>query len=386
MGLLDDRGREIPLSLGDHGVVEINRAEQTFVFEQVPCQPLPSLFRHFSAPVTWDYPYSNADLLFLMTCDTDGFNRWDACQKLAEPMLLGMIAAKRTNLDSTLIEAFRALLAGNETDKALVARMLALPTEAYLSQRVDVIDPESIYKTVKKAQAFVAARLEKQLLAKYSANRPGKPYDLSIESRARRSLRNVCLEYLCALGKKAYTTLARSQYDSADNMTERLAAFRILAHSSDDFARKAAIADFYDAYKGNQLVVDMWFSIQAASPLDGTLKVVKRLLSHDAFDAKSPNDIRAVVATFAANARHFHRLDGSGYAFVADYIIDLQQANAQIAARLVSPFTQWQKYDARRRQLMKKQLNRILAVKDLSTNVYEQVSRCLGEAGSTDQK
>jgi len=379
MGLLDDKGRDIPLSMGDHNVVEITRAEQTFVFEQIPCQPVPSLFRHFSAPVTWDYPYTSKELLFLMKYDRDGFNRWDACQKLAEPMLLEMIAEKHTDPDNDLIEAFRGLLTGNEPDNALVTRMLTLPSEAYLTQRVTVIDPDAIHDTVKKAQQFVAARLENELLAAYTTNNPGKPYDLSIESRARRSLRNVCLEYLCALEKKEYITLARSQYDSADNMTEKLAAFRALAHSKRRIARERAITDFYTANKENQLVVNMWFGIQAASPLAGTLDVVKSLLSHEAFDAKSPNDIRAVVATFASNAIHFHNQNGLGYAFVAGYIIKLNQANAQIAARLVTPFIQWRKYDAFRQQLMKKQLERIMAVKNLSTNVHEQVSRCLGE-------
>ncbi len=379
MGLLDDRGRDIPLSLGHHNVVEITKAEETFVFEQVPCQPVPSLFRHFSAPVTWNYPYTSGDLLFLMQFDKDGFNRWDACQKLAEPMLLEMIDGRRTDLDNALIEAFRGLLTGNEQDSALVARMLTLPTEAYLTQRVDVIDPDAIHETVKRAKNFVAKRLENELHNAYTANSTGKPYDLSIESRARRSLRNVCLEYLGALEKREYITLARSQYDSADNMTEKLAAFRVLAHSRHETARQAAIADFYAAFRKNQLVVDMWFAIQAGSPLAGTLDVVKGLLSHEAFDEKSPNDIRAVVAAFAANALHFHNPDGLGYAFAADYIIKLHQVNAQMAARLVSPFAQWQKYDTRRRKLMKNQLERIMAVKNLSTNVHEQVSRCLGE-------
>ena len=377
MGLLDDTGRDIPLSLGRHNVVEITRAEETFVFEQVPCEPVPSLFRHFSAPVTWDYPYTNEDLLFLMQHDNDGFNRWDACQKLAEPMLLEIIAGSRMSLENDLIDAYRGLLTGNETDRAMVARMMTLPTEAYLSQQVDMIDPDAIHEAAKKARCFLAQRLETELLTAYTANSSDKPYDLSIQSKARRSLRNVCLEYLCALEKNEYITLARSQYDGADNMTEKLTAFRVLAHSRQDTARRAAIADFYAAYRENQLVVDMWFGIQAASPLAGTLDVVKDLLSHDAFDPKSPNDIRAVVATFAANARHFHNTDGRGYAFVADYIIRLHQANAQMAARLVTPFAQWQKYDAQRQQLMKSQLERIIAVKGLSTNVHEQVSRCL---------
>jgi aminopeptidase N len=377
MGLLDQTGNDIPLSIGDHGVVEIAKTDQKFVFQNVPERPVPSLFRHFSAPVTYSYPYKTEELLFLMKQDSDGFNRWDACHKLAESMLLKMISGEQENPDKTLIEAFRTLFKDSSLDKAMVAEMLTLPSEAYLSQRVDEIDPDAIHQSVRKARRSVAGQLADEFLSAYRENSIQRHYDLRVESKARRALQNVCLRYLCDLEEEEPLLLARSQYYNADNMTEKLASFVALAHCRHETAGKEVIADFYEAYKDNQLLVDIWFSVQAASPLDGTLSAVQDLLLHEAFDEKSPNDIRAVVGAFAANSVHFHSIDGRGYSFVADYIIKLNRANAQIAARLVAPFAQWRKYDSHRRKLMKQQLERISALKDLSVNVYEQVSRCL---------
>jgi aminopeptidase N len=312
-----------------------------------------------------------------MKHDKDGFNRWDACQKLAESMLLKMISGKRENLDSALIEAFRTVINDRSLDQAMVAEMLTLPSEGYLSQRVVEIDPDTIHQNVRKARRIVAEQLRDDFFSTYHENGTEAPYDLSVESKARRALKNVCLRYLCDLEKEEMISLARNQYYNADNMTEKLAAFTALAHSRHETVGKEVIADFYEIYKDNRLVVDIWFSVQASSPLEGTLDAVQELLSHEAFDEKSPNDIRAVVGAFAANSVHFHRIDGRGYSFVADYIITLDRANPQIAARLVAPFAQWRKYDSHRRKLMKSQLERIYALKDISVNVYEQVSRCL---------
>jgi aminopeptidase N len=312
-----------------------------------------------------------------MKHDQDGFNRWDACHRLAESMLLKMISGEKNNPDESLIEAFRTLFNNSSLDKAMVAEMLTLPSEGYLSQRVDEIDPDVIHQSVRKARRTIAGQLADEFLFAYRENSIQAPYDLRIESKARRAFQNICLSYLCDLEEEKIIELARSQYYNADNMTEKLAAFIALAHSRHATAGKEVIADFYNAYKDNQLIVDIWFNVQASSPLKGTLGVVRDLLLHEAFDEKSPNDIRAVVGAFAANAVHFHNIDGHGYSFVADYIIKLNNVNPQIAARMVAPFAQWRKYNSRRRKLMRQQLERILSLKDLSVNVHEQVSRCL---------
>ncbi|RJP82764.1 MAG: aminopeptidase N [Desulfobacteraceae bacterium] len=377
IGLLDQNGLDIPLRITQKGVVNITESKQTFTFNNVPHKPIPSLFRHFSAPVTYFYPYTREELLFLMKNDSDGFNRWDACRKLAETMLLEMISDDRNQASGSFIEAYRTLLTDNTLDKAMVAEMLRLPGEAYLSQRVDEIDPDAIHQSREKARQAIAESLQSELVETYKANENIGPYDLAVEHKARRALRNICLSYLCALELPEYLKLAKTQYYSAGNMTDKQAAFTLLAHSKTQIIRKKIITDFYETYNNDKLIINTWFQTQAISPLPGTLDVVKNLLVHPAFDPKSPNDIRSIVGAFASNAKYFHSTDGLGYVFLSDYIIRLNSTNPQIAARLVIPFAQWKKYNAHRQQLMKKELERIVNLKGLSTNIFEQVSRCL---------
>jgi aminopeptidase N len=377
MGLLDPKGLDIPLNNTTEGVVNITKAEETFTFDHVLQKPVPSFFRHFSAPVTYSYPYTQEELLFLMKNDHDGFNRWDACQKLAEIMLLKMISSDQKNADISFIDAFQMLLIKKNMDKAMVAEMLILPSEIYLSQKVDVIDPDAIHECRKNARRSIAEHLEKEFLATYKSNENNKPYDLSISSKAVRALRNICLSYLCALEQSEYIELAKSQYYSANNMTDKQAAFMNLAHCETDTIREEIISDFYETYQNDKLIINTWFQVQAISPLNGTLDVVKKLLLHPAFDPKSPNDIRSLIGAFASNSKHFHNPNGLGYSFLSNHIIQLNKTNPQIAARLVAPFSQWKKYNINRQQLMKKELERIKNQESLSTNVFEQVFRCL---------
>jgi aminopeptidase N len=312
-----------------------------------------------------------------MKNDSDGFNRWDAGQKLAENMLMEMICNDRNPADSSFIEACRTLLMDKTLDKAMVAEMLRLPGETYLSQKVDVIDPDVIHQCRENARRAIAESLQFELLETYKANENSGPYDLSVEHKARRALRNICLSYLCSLELPEYIKLAKTQYDSAGNMTDKQAAFILLAHCKTRIIREEIITDFYETYKDDKLIINAWFQTQAISPLPDTLETVKNMLLHPAFDPKSPNDIRSIVGAFASNAKHFHNPNGLGYGFLSDYIIRLNSTNPQIAARFVTPFAQWKKYNTHRQQLMKMELERILNQKDLATNIFEQVSRCL---------
>lgn len=377
MGLLDPNGSDIPLPITQDGVVNITEAEQTFTFDNVLQKPIPSLFRHFSAPVTYSYPYTQEELLFLMKNDHDGYNRWDACQKLSETMLLDMISNDRKEVDESFIEACRTLLTDKTLDQAMVAEMLRLPGETYLSQKVDVIDPDIIHESREKARRSIAAHLEKELLAAYCSYAINKPYDLTISGKAERALRNICLSYLCALERPDHIELAKSQYYSANNMTDKQAAFINLAHCKTDTIREEIITDFYETYKNDKLIINTWFQVQAISPLNKTLDTVQNLLLHPAFDPKSPNDIRSLIGAFASNSKHFHNPNGLGYLFLSNHIIQLNKTNPQIAARLVAPFAQWKKYTTNRQQLMKKELERIQNQEGLSTNVFEQIFKCL---------
>jgi len=392
LGLLDAQGNELPLRLqgesaaqGTSRVLSVTEAEQTFTFVGVVEKPLPSLLRGFSAPVKLHFPYSRDQLMFLMQHDSDGFNRWEAGQQLSVQVLQELIGQHQRGealvLDQRLVTALRTLLEDESLDQAMVAEMLSLPGEAYLTEISEVADVEAIHAAREFARKALADALFAPLWARYQANREvskATPYVAEAAHFARRSLQNIALSYLMLSEKPEVLAACVDQFDNADNMTERLAALAVLVNSPFQEEQGKALAMFADFFKDNPLVMDQWFSVQAGCPLPGGLERVHALMQHEAFTLKNPNKVRALIGAFAnQNLINFHRADGAGYRFLADQVITLNALNPQIASRLLAPLTRWRKYGAARQALMKAELERILASGELSSDVYEVVSKSL---------
>ena len=392
LGLLDASGGEIALQLageaaasGTSRVLSVTEAEQTFTFVGVNEKPLPSLLRGFSAPVKLSFDYSRDQLMFLMQHDSDGFNRWDAGQQLSVQVLQELIGQHQRGealvMDQRLIEALRTVLGNDQLDQAMVAEMLSLPGEAYLTEISDVADVEAIHTAREFARKQLADSLFDALWARYQANREvskATPYVAEAEHFARRALQNIALSYLILSGKPQVLAAALEQFEHSDNMTERLTALAVLVNSPYETEKAAALASFAEQFKDNPLVMDQWFSVQAGSPLPGGLQRVRELMEHPAFTIKNPNKVRALVGAFAGqNLINFHAADGSGYRFLADLVIELNGFNPQIASRQLAPLTRWRKYDASRQALMKAELERIRSSGELSSDVFEVVSKSL---------
>jgi aminopeptidase N len=393
MALLDARGGEIPLRLADEPasaantsrVLSVIEAEQSFTFVNVAEQPLPSLLRGFSAPVKLSFPYSRAQLQFLMRHDSDGFNRWEAGQQLAVQVLQELIGQVQRGepllLDERLVEALRAVLTNETLDPAMVAEMLSLPGEAYLTEISLVADVEAIHTAREFARKQLSEALFEPLWQRYQDNRVASrqtAYLAEASHFARRSLQNIALSYLLLSERPQVLAACMEQFELADNMTERLAALACLVNSPFDTERAQALAHFAEQFKANPLVMDQWFSVQAASGLSGGLQRVQQLMQHPAFTLSNPNKIRALIGAFAGqNLINFHAGDGSGYRFLADQIISLNATNPQIASRQLAPLTRWRKYEAARQVMMKAELERIMASGELSSDVYEVVSKSL---------
>jgi len=392
LGLLDARGGEIALQLagetvasGTSRVLSVTQAEQTFTFVGVNEKPLPSLLRGFSAPVKLSFDYSRDQLMFLMQHDSDGFNRWDAGQQLSVQVLQELIGQHQRGealvMDQRLVEALRTVLGNDQLDQAMVAEMLSLPGEAYLTEISDVADVEAIHTAREFARKQLADSLFDALWARYQANREVSkttPYVAEAEHFARRALQNIALSYLMLSGKPQVLAAALEQFEHSDNMTERLTALAVLVNSPFEAEKAAALASFAEQFKDNPLVMDQWFSVQAGSTLPGGLQRVRELMEHPAFTLKNPNKVRALVGAFAGqNLINFHAADGSGYRFLADLVIELNGFNPQIASRQLAPLTRWRKYDAARQALMKAALVRIRDSGELSSDVYEVVSKSL---------
>ncbi|MDU9404506.1 aminopeptidase N [Pseudomonas sp. zfem004] len=392
LGLLDAQGNDLPLRLagesaatGTSRVLSVTEAEQTFTFEGIASQPLPSLLRGFSAPVKLSFPYDRDQLMFLMQHDSDGFNRWEAGQQLSVQVLQELIGqhqrGQALTLDQRLITALGTVVGNESLDPAMVAEMLSLPGEAYLTEISQVADVDAIHAAREFARKQIAEQLFDALWARYQVNRDVSrktPYVASAEHFARRSLQNIALSYLMLSGKPQVVEATLEQFDQCDNMTERLTALAVLVNSPFEAERAKALETFAEHFKDNPLVMDQWFSVQAASALPGGLARVKALMQHPAFTLKNPNKVRALVGAFAGqNLVNFHAADGSGYRFLADLVIELNALNPQIASRQLAPLTRWRKYDDKRQALMKGELERILASGALSSDVYEVVSKSL---------
>ncbi|MHB0777392.1 aminopeptidase N [Halomonas sp. WWR20] len=386
MGLVGTKsGQDLTLTLegealGSETVLDLCAEEQSYVFTDLPEAPVPSLLRGFSAPVKLRFPYAREELAFLLQNDSDGFNRWDAGQRLAMLALDDLIAAHRNGvekvMDNRVIEAFRTLLTVPSDDKAVLAEMLTLPSEAYIAEQQPTVDVDAIHAARNFVKQSLASALRDEFLAVYRANRSDEAYQPSAEQIAGRSLKNVALSYLMSIEDEEGVTLAEEQFEAGHNMTDVRAALTLLAHSSRDEISGPALTRFGEKWAHDPLVMDQWFTIQVTRPQEDVLERVKYLMSHPLFSLKNPNKVRALIGAFAQNRVNFHRLDGQGYRLLADVVIELNKLNPEIAARIVTPLTRWQRYDDKRQALMTAELERIRAEK-LSPNVYEVVEKAL---------
>jgi aminopeptidase N len=390
LGLLDADGNDLPIQLQGEAeppppgtrMLALRESVERFEIVGLDAEPVPSLLRGFSAPVSVRYPYSDAQLNFLMAHDSDGFNRWDAAQSLSVRLLLELVAEPSLTVPDAFIDAFRRALTETDADQALLAEVLTLPSESYLGDQMTVVDVEGIHRAREGLAAAIGERLREPLLALYDANLEPPEYELSPAAMGRRALRNVVLGYLMRAPTPDIVTRCQAQFEAGHNMTDVIAALRCLVD-----AEPAAVGDageqaldaFFQRWSDDPLVLDKWFALQAQSSRADTLDRVAALLEHPQFSLTNPNRVRALIGAFAVgNPLRFHAVDGAGYRFLADRILELDPLNPQIASRLLYPLTRWRRYDELRQGLIRAQLERVLEVEGLSNDVYEVVSKTLG--------
>ncbi|MCP4093689.1 MAG: aminopeptidase N [Planctomycetes bacterium] len=379
VGLLDHLGEEIAAT----EVLDLKEQSQTFVFEDIAAQPVPSILRGFSAPVRLDVEQSDSDLALLFAFDSDSFNRWEAGQRFATRVILNMVAdlqaGKEAQVPVNLIHAFRTVFQDTALDYSLKSYAMRLPDETTLGAEMSVIDPDNLHKARELCVHAIATALRTDLETLYAELKDDGEYVVEAGPIGKRRMRNLCLGYLTSLKEDSTTAMAQAQYQAATNMTDKFAAVACLT-AQEGPARQAVLDDFYQAFKEEALVVDKWLAVQAGSPADNALENVIALLDHEAFDIKNPNKVRSLIRTFTANQLHFHRPDGAGYRFIADQVIKLDALNPQVASRIVGGFAQWQRFDDSRQQLMVEQLVRISQVEGLSKDCSEIVDRSLKAA------
>jgi aminopeptidase N len=383
VGLVGPDGAALPVRLAGENAATENRilmldhAEQSFVFEDTPAGTVPSLLRGFSAPVRLTGLTLEA-LRLLAAHDSDPFVRWDSGQQYTAALMLQMAAAYRQGTaltaDPGLLEAARATLARADIDPALAAEALALPGLDFVTDQMPVADYEAVHHVRQFLRRAIGETLAVPLRAAYDRFADPGPYRHDGAAIGRRALRAICLDYL-AFSSADGVALARAQFEARGNMTDVLAALVTLS-GIDGPARQSALDAFYAAWRGDELVLDKWFAINAISTLPGAIDRVRALYRHPDFDLRNPNRVRSLVSAFAGgNPLHFHDASGEGYRFLADVILELDAINGQVAARMTSPFGTWHRQSPDRQALMRAELARILAKPDLSQGTREVAER-----------
>ncbi|GKT11091.1 MAG: aminopeptidase N [Thiomicrorhabdus sp.] len=362
-------------------ILRCTQVEESFTFTHISSQPIPSLLRGFSAPVNLSYDYSDSELGLLAHSDTDSFVRWESFQTLAMNEIKANIQrfeiGQPLALSEVIQKAFTGILLDQSEDPALIALAITLPDLTYIGEQYEVINVDAVYHVHQWLRTLLAECFEAELLQIYQrlTKSAGGGYRYHKEDIASRKLKNACLKYLMLLPNQF--DLGKQQYLSNENMTDVLAALETISHT-DHADRPECLAHFYNAWQDDALVLDKWFSLQAASHHRHALEHVQELVKHTDFVYTNPNRVRSVLGVFGRmNLLGLHRTDGSGYEFLANEVLALDKINPQVAARIVAPFTHWQRYDEKRSEKMKAVLNQIMLHTGLSKDVYEIVSKSL---------
>jgi len=361
-------------------LLELTEARQSWTFHGIAEKPVLSLLREFSAPVEIAYQREDSELALLAGHDPDPFSRWEAGQELARRVLLQRVQAiseGRPAAESTLLrQTWVALLEDASLSPAYLARVLTLPAQRELLELTQPMVPQAVVQAHRELQAELGEQLAAHWRKLYETHSVvDVPYSPDPESSGHRSLRGLALAYLLAGRQQGAEQLAMAQYESASNMTDCMAALTALANWGGPEARNSVFRHFYDSWQNDPLVIDRWFSVQAASHKT-SVEEIQALMLHPAFSLRNPNRARSVIFQFCMNnLAHAH--SAQGYTFWADQVLALDALNPEIAARLTRAFDNWARLTPELRQHAHAALERISQHPTLSRNVAEIVNKSL---------
>ena len=360
-------------------LIILDAAEKSFTFQGFAARPALSINRGYTAPVKIEREASLQELMLLAARDDDSFARYEAMQDL---MVGHLVAAANGNLSedaraagaNAIATAMRAIVTDDQLDDSMRGELMVLPTTTYLFEQFEKADPDAIHREREGLKAMLARTLAGELAALY--DRAEKvPFD-GDDARGARKVKSLALGFMAASDPSRAAELAAAQYDAADNMTDRQGALGVLAGLENPL-REAKLTDFYERYKGNALVIDKWFTLQACSLHPQVLEHVEALAEHADFTLHNPNRVRSLYMALAGNPPAFHAASGKGYRMIADLILALDPINPQTAARFVPALGRWRRLEDGRAALMRAELERIKAAAHLSRDTFEQVTRSL---------
>jgi aminopeptidase N len=398
LGLVGTSGATLPLQLqgstdpaGNSHLFVLTQPDESITFINVGEEPVPSILRAFSAPVVLDFDYSDAQLLTLLAHDPDPFSRWEAGQRLALRSAISAMAdsASATGasplMNEAFIEAMRSVLRHPTLDAAFKELVLTLPSETYIAEQLDVVDPQRIHAVREAMRSQLATALAPDWLWAFDAHSDNGSYRPDPVSSGRRALAGMALMQLCLAardsGDAVWPGRAYQRFKDAGNMTDRVNALNALVNSGHELA-VPALARFHALFKNEELVLDKWFALQAGACDRGgqVLPAVRQLMTHPDFHLRNPNRARSVIFSYCnANPGAFHRPDAAGYVFWSERVVELDSINPQVAARLARALDRWKKLAEPYRSAAREAIARVAAKPDLSNDVREVVTRALAD-------
>jgi aminopeptidase N len=389
-GLVDRDGAALPLRLAPGGeaaeerLLVLDQPSATWTFHDVEREPVPSLLRGFSAPVVVDDGLDDAALLVLLAHDPDPFNRWEAGQRLALARMQRALAAHALpHLDDAFVDAMRHVLRHPLLAPAFKELVLTLPSEAYVAETLSEVDPQRLHAVREAMRTQLATRLHADWVWAWETHQVREGYRPDMAQSGQRALANLALSMLCLhaveVGDPVWPGRAYQRVKDAGNMTQRLGALRALVHAHAELAQPA-LERFHAMFRGEALVIDKWFALQASAPeRDGAVFArVKALLAHPDFTLANPNRARSLLHMFCQhNAAGLHRADGAGVRFWADRLLELDAKNPQLASRLARAMDRWRHLAEPYRGLAREAIAGVAAHPTLSNDVREIVTRAL---------
>ncbi len=354
-------------------LLELTNEKQTWQFDAEQ-QPIVAMLADFSAPVKMKFDQSNHELTHIITSADDYFCRWDAAQKIMQHYVKQLTQ----DINSAVPASFYQMLSTCLTDiddNAFKALLMTLPSFDELVSEINQVDAGALCDAIDKLKGLIAVELKDQLAATYHACISAR---VSTESErvASRALQNVCLSYLVKLNE--HEALATKQYRDADNMTLALGALSAAAKQN-SASLAGMLSHFEEKWRDTTLVMDKWFTLSASIPSDNIMEQLEQLMARPDFSMKNPNRARSLIGAFVMqNPKYFHAVDASGYQFLADRIIELNEINPQVASRLITPLIQFKEFDLTRQALMKEELVRIQSTPNLARDLVEKLDAALG--------
>lgn len=396
IGLLDGGGYDLinfEITQGryvkhDNGLVLLlDNNQNKFIFKNVVTRPTPSLLREFSAPIVLNYNYTEAQRMLIINHDADEFNRFEHLQQIFVQQIQAnynlILDNKTPTISSNFNKALSSLLNNPNLNPSFIALTFTLPSFAQMLTTLENVNPTALAKAITFVEQEIGEQLFDSFMEIYNLNLTMR---YSFNDHGKRALKNIALFYIIrALNRKLdndhslqlIETLALGQFHNADNMTDEIAVLSAINNTNSEI-RATIFNEFYQKWQNNELVMDKWFALNAASRLTNT-DYLNRLLVDKAFISTNPNKIYALLNTFTTNGEKFNT--DSGYSFITEQIIAIDKFNPQVASRLVTGFSQVGNMKNSYKSMAKTSLSQILGQNKLSNNVLELASKIINDLG-----